>query len=79
MALAWNSAEARRIGGIVSRCVAAILGGSVFALVLSDPTTFTVGASGGLFGLMGGLLVIALMRLAILSPTKTWTSGSPEI
>ena len=52
--------------------VAAILGGSVFALVLSDPTTFTVGASGGLFGLMGGLLVIALMRRADARTIMVW-------
>ncbi len=39
-----------------------ILGGSLFALLLSPINTFTVGASGGLFGLMGGLLIIALLR-----------------
>ena len=31
MRLAWNPVEARRIGGVLSRCVAAILGGYAVA------------------------------------------------
>lgn len=39
-----------------------ILVASAFVLVLSPPQSFVVGASGGLFGLMGALLVVTLLR-----------------
>lgn len=39
-----------------------ILVASAFVLLLSPPQAFVVGASGGLFGLMGGLLVVVLLR-----------------
>ncbi len=58
MALAWNSAEARRIGGIVSRCVAAISGGSAVAALASIALARLGGrVEGALTGMMAGYAI----------------------
>jgi hypothetical protein len=56
-----------------------ILGGSLFALLLSPINTFTVGASGGLFGLMGGLLIIALLRHGDARTILIWLVGQCRV
>lgn len=46
--------------------------GSAFVYWLSAPQSFTLGASGAIFGLMGGLLVVALKVRADVSPLLMW-------
>lgn len=48
------------------------LAGSVLVLWLSDPLTTTLGASGAVFGLMGGFLVVGLKARANIQPLLFW-------
>jgi len=58
MALTWNPAEARRIGGIVSRVVAAIFGGYAVAAIASIALA-RLGSrvEGALTGMMAGYAI----------------------
>jgi membrane associated rhomboid family serine protease len=58
-----GSALEQYVGGLRMAVVwfGAVLWGSVGAMLL-DPTALTVGASGGVFGLMGALLVVSRQR-----------------
>lgn len=48
-----------------------LLGGSTSVMLFEDPTTVTVGASGAVFGLMGGLAVVLLKLRRSLVPVFT--------
>ena len=49
-------------GRFVTVYLVSLLGGSAAVFLLEDPTRFTAGASGAVYGLMGGLVVV-LVRL----------------
>lgn len=59
--------------------VVSALSGSVVAALLSSPTTTTVGASGAIFGLMGGLLIAAWRLRGNVQSVLLWLGANVVI
>ncbi len=76
MALTWNPVEARRIGGIVSRCVAAIFGGYAVAALASIALARLGGrVEGALTGMMAGYAIhtaAVIWVFAVRTALRAW-------